>query len=480
MKATFEDTDTLTRAGVCQMAKQNVADGLFGSSAPWCRSSGHTADWEATYKELDRLERCRSNPPPNQSPTLTRSLPDLSLSLGEQATVNLNEYISDPEQETITWTASSSNAAVSISTSGPLVTVSAESSGTATISVTATDPHGGALSASFGVDVAPLVAAGNCQRPVVRFGRGRGACYFRPSPSNPCGDRVDDQPYKDHAWPPSAGVPDWPKRWTGGADPAANEALDRNQDVGPLAAYFSCWSADPSGRFPSTEVRDGNRPFGDRPPFQAWLGQADSPKIRGTDQLTVRGRGPGLSMIHLVIPRGYYIPDQDSTDGEIGIESTRDYVPTYVEGDRFVVSVNSDDWLVRLMNEPVRGAKHWDFGRGDGWYGLCEGSYGKPIRVDVRAFHGSVTCRAKPGDRVNIAFFNVGSASGDLNEPELLDDAKGIVHLKTWKFPYQARRTVGPNYVVPPNFSSVLETFRYGRSDAEDTGARTTFRLIVE
>ena len=54
VEATFRGTDTLTRAGVCELAKQHL-----GSSGPWCGTVGHTADWEATYAMLDQLESCR-------------------------------------------------------------------------------------------------------------------------------------------------------------------------------------------------------------------------------------------------------------------------------------------------------------------------------------------------------------------------------------------------------------------------------------
>lgn len=60
VQATFEGIDSLTRAGVCEMAEANVESGDFGDSGPWCGATGHTANWEAVYAELDRLETCRT------------------------------------------------------------------------------------------------------------------------------------------------------------------------------------------------------------------------------------------------------------------------------------------------------------------------------------------------------------------------------------------------------------------------------------
>ena len=55
-EATFRGTDTLTRTGVCELARQHL-----GNSGPWCGTVGHTADWEATYAMLDQLESCRGS-----------------------------------------------------------------------------------------------------------------------------------------------------------------------------------------------------------------------------------------------------------------------------------------------------------------------------------------------------------------------------------------------------------------------------------
>ena len=63
IEATFNGTDTLTRAGVCELAQQHLGD-----SRPWCGTTGHTADWEASYAMLDQLAECRGTSSTQQDP----------------------------------------------------------------------------------------------------------------------------------------------------------------------------------------------------------------------------------------------------------------------------------------------------------------------------------------------------------------------------------------------------------------------------
>ncbi len=63
VEATFNGTDTLTRSGVCELAKQHLGD-----SGPWCETTGHTADWEASYAMLDQLAECRGASSTQQDP----------------------------------------------------------------------------------------------------------------------------------------------------------------------------------------------------------------------------------------------------------------------------------------------------------------------------------------------------------------------------------------------------------------------------
>ncbi len=63
IEATFNGTDTLTRAGVCELARQHLGD-----ARPWCGTTGHTVDWEAAYAMLDQLESCRGTSSTQQDP----------------------------------------------------------------------------------------------------------------------------------------------------------------------------------------------------------------------------------------------------------------------------------------------------------------------------------------------------------------------------------------------------------------------------
>ena len=91
----------------------------------------------------------------NSAPTTVGTIPDQTLTLGGTGTVNLASYFSDPNGDTLTFTASSSNTdVVQVSMSNTTVTITGMSPGTATVTFTATDPGG--LSATR--SIAPTVS----------------------------------------------------------------------------------------------------------------------------------------------------------------------------------------------------------------------------------------------------------------------------------------------------------------------------------
>ncbi|MXW40248.1 MAG: hypothetical protein F4Z75_03675, partial [Synechococcus sp. SB0668_bin_15] len=150
VKATFEGTDTLTRAGVCDMAKANVEAGSFGSSAPWCGTSGHTTDWEAIYTELDRLATCRSST--TTSSTTTSSTTTSTQLATPTVTITAGSGISEGTAAGFTLTANPAPAAaltvaVTVAQSGDYAaagavgskTVTIPTGGTATYSVATVD-----------------------------------------------------------------------------------------------------------------------------------------------------------------------------------------------------------------------------------------------------------------------------------------------------------------------------------------------------
>ena len=80
---------------------------------------------------------------PNSGPEPSGTLPDLELALGDEATVDVSSHFTDPDGDALTSRAASSDAAVAaVDASGSEVTVRALARGTATITVTATDPSG--------------------------------------------------------------------------------------------------------------------------------------------------------------------------------------------------------------------------------------------------------------------------------------------------------------------------------------------------
>ncbi len=103
--------------------------------------------------------------PPNRAPTVSSAISDATI-LHESGTqtVSLSGVFSDADNDILTISATSSNeaaATVSIAADVSGLTVSAQTRGTATITVTAADGRGGSVSDAFNVTVkaAPVVAA---------------------------------------------------------------------------------------------------------------------------------------------------------------------------------------------------------------------------------------------------------------------------------------------------------------------------------
>ena len=81
--------------------------------------------------------------PPNQAPVATGGIPGQTVAAGETTAVDVAQYFSDPDEDTLTFTVESSDTGVAtVSVSGSTVTVFGAGKGTATTTVTATDPDG--------------------------------------------------------------------------------------------------------------------------------------------------------------------------------------------------------------------------------------------------------------------------------------------------------------------------------------------------
>ncbi|WP_446830455.1 fibronectin type III domain-containing protein [Candidatus Foliamicus sp.] len=100
--------------------------------------------------------------PSNQAPTVASAIADQSAVSGVSATVDISSTFSDPDNDTLTYTASSDDTAkATVAVSGSTLTLTGGAPGTAKITVTATDPYGAAVSDEFDVTVtnnAPTVA----------------------------------------------------------------------------------------------------------------------------------------------------------------------------------------------------------------------------------------------------------------------------------------------------------------------------------
>ena len=90
----------------------------------------------------------------NRAPEAVGTIPARTITAGQQATVGVSSYFSDPDEDTLSYQAATSNdAAATASVSGSDVTIDAVAEGTATITVTATDPGGLTATQSISVTV---------------------------------------------------------------------------------------------------------------------------------------------------------------------------------------------------------------------------------------------------------------------------------------------------------------------------------------
>ena len=90
----------------------------------------------------------------NRAPRPVGTIPALTLNPGETVAVNASRYFSDPDDDPLTYTATSSSTNVAgVSVSGSTVTITAVAAGNATITITARDPGGLTATQRVGVTV---------------------------------------------------------------------------------------------------------------------------------------------------------------------------------------------------------------------------------------------------------------------------------------------------------------------------------------
>ncbi|WP_420461612.1 Ig-like domain-containing protein [Candidatus Palauibacter sp.] len=91
---------------------------------------------------------------PNREPRAVGTIPEQTLSVGETAMVDVSSYFSDPDGDTLSYTAASSNAGVAeASVSGSSVVIAALARGVVTVTVTARDRQGLAAQQRFQLTV---------------------------------------------------------------------------------------------------------------------------------------------------------------------------------------------------------------------------------------------------------------------------------------------------------------------------------------
>ena len=93
---------------------------------------------------------------PNRAPEVVDSIPGAGTHSGEPVTVIVSGYFSDPDGDSLSYEAESSDTAVvTVSMSGDKVRVAGVAEGNATVTVTASDPGGLSVAQSFPVKVGP-------------------------------------------------------------------------------------------------------------------------------------------------------------------------------------------------------------------------------------------------------------------------------------------------------------------------------------
>ena len=91
---------------------------------------------------------------PNRAPEARGAIEPITVAVGDTATMDVAAYFSEPDGETLTYSAASSDAsAASAAARGSTVAVAGVARGTADITVTATDPGGLAATQSFAATV---------------------------------------------------------------------------------------------------------------------------------------------------------------------------------------------------------------------------------------------------------------------------------------------------------------------------------------
>ncbi|WP_419933689.1 Ig-like domain-containing protein [Candidatus Palauibacter sp.] len=140
------DGDELTYTAESSDADVLTAS-MSGSRLTATAVSAGTATVTVTASDPDGLTAMQSAEvtveAANRAPEAVGTIPPQAMTAGDEVTVDVTPFFSDPDGDELTYTAESSDAAVlTVSVSGSRLTVTAVSAGTATVTVTAADPDG--------------------------------------------------------------------------------------------------------------------------------------------------------------------------------------------------------------------------------------------------------------------------------------------------------------------------------------------------
>ncbi|CAM3776350.1 hypothetical protein GCM10009865_50550 [Aeromicrobium ponti] len=118
---------------------ENVQKWTIGKKA----DPSHIKFTDSKGKEMDNPYE----PKVNKAPVAVKNIENVTAALGEQASLDLKEYFSDPDGDTLTYTATIGTV------NGSILTLPTENAGTALVAVTAKDGKGGEVTARFSLTV---------------------------------------------------------------------------------------------------------------------------------------------------------------------------------------------------------------------------------------------------------------------------------------------------------------------------------------
>lgn len=161
----FEDEGELTYS--TESSNDDIADALYRVSTNSVRvyaiGVGTTTITVTATDDVGQVARAKFTmviEPANDPPMLSGMLDDQVVTVGTPETMSVASAFTDPDDDALSFTAASSDTSVAtVAMSGADLTTTGVSAGTATITVTATDPGGLSASGTFNVDVetAPML-----------------------------------------------------------------------------------------------------------------------------------------------------------------------------------------------------------------------------------------------------------------------------------------------------------------------------------